>query len=65
MSKENRQITTFIFDKDLHKKAKGAAAMSGKKLSDFLDEAIREKLEREGHIVSSEREGENRKRKRK
>lgn len=64
MNDEDRRVTTLIFNKDLHKKAKGAAAISGKTLGVFLDEAIQEKLEREGFIEGSVEKKQSAKRRR-
>lgn len=44
----NRLKYTATMDKDLHIRLKVAAAMSGIQISSFIEEAILEKLEKEG-----------------
>lgn len=44
-----REKYTATMDRELRKKLKVAAAMKGQQVSSFIEEAIEEKLEREGY----------------
>lgn len=49
VASSDREKYTATMDRDLRKKLKVAAAMKGQQVSSFIEEAIADKLEREGY----------------